>query len=372
MIEKIEQRTQKRKELGIAIIGSGRMGTLRASLAAAHPAVHFLAVSDIDPSRARTLADKIDVQFFSNNNLEVISRPEVNGVIVSTSEHEHTLPVLQALELKKSVLVEKPIALSLEDADKMIATARQSGVGLLVGYSQRFKRGYLLAKEQILQGRLGRIIGGAARVYNSRAQAFQILKRSPNASPVLDVLTYYVDLICWYLKGNAPAEVVARGQRGVFQAAGYSADDLTWAILTFADGAVVSLGVDYAFPEKYPTLGQSPRLEILGTEGVMLFDEERKDQILYTDRGFPHGYVPGHSVNMAFLSSTSSGDWALGDFWGPLADETRAWLDHLSTGRACALATPEEARTTLEVTLAIEKAARTGETVRFPLQGTSS
>jgi predicted dehydrogenase len=113
-------------------------------------------------------------------------------------------------------------------------------------------------------------------------------------------------------------------------------------------------------------------LEILGTEGVMLFDEERKDQILYTDRGFPHGYVPGHSVNMAFLSSTSSGDWALGDFWGPLADETRAWLDHLSTGRPCALATPEEARTNLEVTLAIEKAARTRETVRLPLQGTSS
>ena len=372
MIKKTGQREKERNELGIAVIGSGRMGTLRASLAAAHPAVHFLAVSDIDLSRARTLADKIDVQFVSNNNLEVISRPEVNAVIVSTSEHEHTLPVLQALELKKSVLVEKPIALNVEDANRMIAAARQSGVGLRVGYSQRFKRGYLLAKEQILQGRLGQIIGGAARVYNSRAQAFQILKRSPNASPVLDVLTYYVDLICWYLKGNAPAEVVARGQRGVFQAAGYSADDLTWAILTFADGAVVSLGVDYAFPEKYPTLGQSPRLEILGTEGVMLFDEERKDQILYTDRGFPHGYVPGHSINMAFLSSTSSGDWALGDFWGPLADETRAWLDHLSTGRPCALATPEEARTTLEVTLAIEKAARTGEIVRFPLQGPSS
>ncbi|HYB19623.1 MAG TPA: Gfo/Idh/MocA family oxidoreductase [Thermodesulfobacteriota bacterium] len=361
----------ERKEIGIAVVGAGRMGTLRANLATVHPAVRFVAVSDIDPSRARTLADKINAQIVSNNNLEVISRPEVNAVIVSTSEHEHFLPVLQALESKKSVLVEKPIALNIGDADRMIAAVQQSGVSLHVGYSQRFKRGYLLAKEQILQGRLGQIIGGTARVYNSRAQAFQILKRSPHATPVLDVLTYYVDLICWYLKGNAPVEVVARAQKGVFKAAGYSADDLTWAILTFTDGAVVSLGVDYAFPEKYPTLGQSPRLEILGTEGVMLFDEERKDQILYTDRGFPHGYVPGHSVNMAFLSSTSSGDWALGDFWGPLADETRAWLDHLSTGRACALATPEEARTTLEVTLAVEKAARTKEVVRLPLQDNS-
>jgi predicted dehydrogenase len=365
--KKGEERLKERKDLGIAVVGAGRIGTLRASLAAAHPAVRFLAVSDLDLSRARTLGEKVKAQVVSDNNLEVISRPEVNAVIVSTSEHEHTLPVLQALELKKPVLVEKPISLLLEGANQIIAAVQKTGASLRVGYSQRFKRGYLLAKEQILQGRLGKILGGSARVYNSRAQAFQILKRSPHATPVLDVLTYYVDLVCWYLKDNAPAEVVARGQKGVFQAAGYSADDLTWAILTFADGAVVSLGVDYALPEKYPTLGQSPRLEILGTEGVMLFDEERKDQILYTDRGFPHGYVPGHSVNMAFLSSTSAGDWALGDFWGPVGDETRAWLDHLSTGRECALATPEEARTTLEVTLGIEKAVRKREAVTFPL-----
>jgi predicted dehydrogenase len=372
MIEMKEERMKEAKGLGIAVVGSGRIGTLRASLAAVHPSVRFLAVSDMDLSRARTLADKVKAQCFSNNNLEVISRPEVNAVIISTSEHEHTLPVLQALKLKKPVLVEKPIALSVEDANKITAAVQQAGAELRVGYSQRFKRGYLLAKEQILQGRLGQIIGGTARVYNTRAQAFEILKRSPNATPVLDVLTYYVDLICWFLKGNAPVEVVARAQKGVFRAAGYGADDLTWAILTFADGAVVSLGVDYAFPEKYPTLGQSPRLEILGTEGVMLFDEERKDQILYTDRGFPHAYVPGHSLNMAFLSSTSTGDWALGDFWGPLADETRAWLNYLATDRACALATPEEARTTLEVTLAIEKAVRTRETVKLPLQGDPS
>ncbi len=365
MVQQKKQRLSGHKELGIAVVGSGRMGTLRARLAAVHPAVRFVAVSDLDPSCARALADKAKAQFFSGDNLEIISRPEVNAVVVSTPEHEHTLPVLQALELGKPVLVEKPIALSLKDADKIVAAAQKAGVELRIGYSQRFKRGYLLAKEQILQGRLGQIIGGSARVYNSRAQAFQILKRSPHATPVLDVLTYYVNLICWYFEGNPPVEVIARGQKGVFKAAGYSADDLTWAILTFADGAVVSLGVDYAFPEKYPTLGQSPRLEILGTEGVMLFDEERKDQMMYTDRGFPHSYVPDHSINMVFLSSTSAGDWALGDFWGPLAEETRAWLDHLSTGRPCVLATPEEARLTLKVTLAIEEAVRTGEKVRL-------
>ncbi len=356
-----------RRELGIAVVGSGRMGFQRTSLAAAHPAVRFLAVSDIEPARAHDLAEKAGAQLASGDNLEVISHPEVNAVIVSTPEPEHTLPVIQALELGKPVLVEKPIAMRLADADRMIAAAARNKTELRVGYTRRFQRRYVLAKEQVVQGRLGQIVGGTARVYNSRAQAFEILKRSPNATPVLDVLTYQVDMFGWFLENNAPVEVVARGQKGVFKAAGYSADDVTWAIVTYADGAVINLGVDYALPEKYPSLGQSIRLEVLGTEGVILLDGDCKEQILYTNRGAKHGYVPDHTVNMAFLGTSSSGDWALGDFWGPFTGETRTWLDHLATGRPCIHTTPEEARTTLAVTLAIEQAVRTKETVRLPL-----
>jgi predicted dehydrogenase len=256
----------KGKELGVAIVGAGRIGTLRASLVAAHPAVSFLAVSDLDPSRARALADKVGASFSSGDNLEVISRPEVNAVIVSTSEHEHTLPVLQALEQKKAVLVEKPVAITLQDADRIITAAQKAPVSLHVGYSRRFQRHYLLAKEQIIQGRLGEILGGTARMYNSRAQTFQILQRSPEATPVLDSLTYYVDLMCWFMENNLPVEVVARSQGKVLKASGYRADDMTWAILTFADGAIVTLGLDVALPEKYPTLGPSTRVEVLGTE----------------------------------------------------------------------------------------------------------
>ena len=53
----------QRKARGIAVIGSGRIGTLRATMAAAHPAVRFIAVSDRDPGRARTLAEKVGAQF---------------------------------------------------------------------------------------------------------------------------------------------------------------------------------------------------------------------------------------------------------------------------------------------------------------------
>ncbi len=358
----------QRKELGIAVIGSGRIGTLRARLAAKHPAVGFLAVSDLDPARARALAGQTGADFHSGDNLEVIARPEVNAVFVSTPEGEHAAPVCKALELGKPVLVEKPIALSLKDAEAILATLKATGGNLRVGYSRRYKECFLRAKEQMLHGRLGRVVGGLARVYNSRAQAFSILKRDPHATPVLDVLTYYVDLMCWFLEGNPPVEVVARGQSGIFKQAGYGADDVTWAIVTFADGAVINFGVSYALPAKYPTLGQSDRVELLGTEGTMIIDDDHMDHVLYSDKGIPHAYVPDHHVNMAFLGSNTAGDWAAGDFWGPLGNETRAWLDHLVTGNPTVHTTPEQARINLETTIAIERAVASGKPVRLPLE----
>ena len=72
-------------------------------------------------------------------------------------------------------------------------------------------------------------------------------------------------------------------------------------------------------------------------------------------------------VETAFLGSSTPGDWALGDFWGPVAEETRNWLDHVSTGRKCFLATPEDARRNLEISLGIEAAVARGAPVTLPL-----
>ena len=358
----------KRKEIGIAVIGSGRIGTLRAQLAAKHPAVGFLAVSDLDPACAKALAEQTGADVHSGHNDDIISRPEVTAVIVSTPEGEHSAAVRKALELGKAVLVEKPLALTLRDADDMLEAVRSTGGDLRIGYSRRYKECFLRAKEQMVQGRLGQVVGGTARVYNSRAVALNILKRDPHATPVLDVLTYYVDLVCWFLEGNPPVEVVARGQRGIFTDAGFDADDMTWAIVTFADGAVFSFGVSYILPADWPAMGQSDRVEILGRDGTMIIDDDHLDHLLYTEKGFPAGYLPDHKVNMAFLGANSGGDWAMGDFWGSIANETRAWLDGLATGNPTVHTTPDQARVNLETTLAIVRAAQTGKPVRLPLE----
>jgi len=353
--------------LGIAVIGAGRIGTLRARLAAEHPAAKFMAVSDVDPARARDLAEKTGAQFHSGDNAAVIARPEVNTVIISTSEGAHVEPLIQAIELGKPVLVEKPIALTLTGADRVIRAAEKSGVNVHVGYSRRYKERYLIAKEQIAQGRLGRIVGGAARVFNLRSQATAILERNPQATPVVDALTYYVDLMNWLLEGTQVKEVFARGQKGVLKEAGFDTEDVSYAILTYADGAVVNLGIAYSLPDKYPARGHAARVEVLGTGGVMILDDDHTDQLMYSEKGVPHVYLPDQPVNMVFLQSGTPGDWALGDFWGPVANETRAWLDHLAVGKPCALATAREARATLEVTLAIEHSLASGRAVHLPL-----
>ncbi|MBI3043064.1 MAG: Gfo/Idh/MocA family oxidoreductase [Betaproteobacteria bacterium] len=359
----------ERKDLGIAVVGAGRIGGLRARLAAEHPAVRYLAISDADPARARALAEKTGAQFHSGDNAAIIARPEVNAVIISSSEGAHVESLVQAIEVGKPVLVEKPIALNLADADRVIRAAERAGTSVRVGYSRRYKERYLIAKEQIAQGRLGRIVGGAARVFNLRSQATAILERNPHATPVVDALTYYVDLMNWLLEGTAVKEVFARGQKGVLRDAGFDTEDVSYAILTYADGAVVNLGIAYSLPDKYPARGHAARVEVLGTGGVMILDDDHTDKLMYSEKGVPHVYLPDQPVNMVFLQSGTPGDWALGDFWGPVANETRAWLDHLAVGKPCVLATAREARATLEVTLAIEHSSATGKPVTLPLAG---
>jgi len=356
----------RHRHFGVAVVGAGRMGSLRAGTAGAHPAVTYLAVSDRDRERANKIGNEAKADLISDDNHEVIRDERVNAVIVSTSEPEHAAPAIEALELGKSVLVEKPIALTLDDADKMIAASQKSGASLHVAYSLRFNRRYLVGKQQILDGKLGRIVAGTSRLYNTKAHGLQIIKRSAEATFVKDALTYLVDIFGWYLEGARPVEVIARSHGLVYRDLGHDADEVTWAIITYSDGTIVNLGVGYALPANYPTHGRLVRVEILGDKGVLFYDEDHRENIIQSEDGVTNAYV-GHKTETGFLTSNASGNWALGSFWGPLGEETRSWLDYLSTGKSSPHTTALEARTNLEVTTAIERAAETGETVRLSL-----
>ena len=354
----------ERKRLGVGVIGAGRIGTHRAKLASQHPAVEYLAIADIDADQVNKLGKATAAQVITTDPYEVISDSRVNVVVVSTPEHAHADAVAAAIEAGKSVLVEKPLALTIEDGDRLANLAEERGVDLRIGYSMRFLQRYFVARDEIRRGQIGPVLGGVTRIYNSRTGMMHILRRSPHATPVMDIVTYLVDFVGWCLGDDIePIEVQACGNGTVFRDAGFDVDDVTLTQVKYSSGAVFSFDICYAMPGNFPTTGQSIRFEVFGRDGVVLIDDDHRDQIIYTERGYTNAYAPDQKMNLAFLGSRSSGEWADGRMFGRIADETREWLDHHSAGVPCHLTTVQEGRKTLQVTLAMEEASRTGQPI---------
>ncbi|OGL63408.1 MAG: hypothetical protein A3I72_10280 [Candidatus Tectomicrobia bacterium RIFCSPLOWO2_02_FULL_70_19] len=355
------------RRIGLGIVGSGRMGRLRAHLAAQSHQVRFLALADKDPAWAEAVARQTGAHFHSGENEAVLNHPEVEAVIVSTPEFAHADPVVRALELGKPTLVEKPLALSLADADRILEAQARTGTELYVGYTQRVRRRFINAKEQIRQGRLGRLLTARATLYNPRPGGAEIYKRAPHAGPVTDTLTYMVDIALWYFEGRRPARIYAQGGSKIFPHHPMGCGDWAWALLSFQGGGTVSFGCSWILPPNWPSNITSMEMEVMGAKGAVMIDDSHKYALLATSHGVPSPYVPGAKSEVVFLESMMAGDWLLGDFWGPMRDETRLFLERVTAGRAVPLATPAEARATLEVTLAIERSAKENRPIDLPL-----
>jgi predicted dehydrogenase len=350
--------------IGVAVIGAGRIGTHRARLAGEHPGVGRLGVADIDLTAAERLGALAGAEIVTDDIAGLIADEGIGAVVVATPEDAHHRAVMLAIEAGKPVLVEKPLALDGIEARAMVEAARRAGVDLRVGYSARYLQRYFVGRDQVRQGKIGQVVGGWSRVYSSRAQGLAILGRSPHATPVMDIMTYLIDLVGWCLPdGVVPVEAIARGNGVLFRSHGYDVDDVTSATLTYSDGSVFGFDVCYMLPAGFPTTGQSIRFEMFGTEGALLIDDDHRDQILHTEAGYRNAYATDQELNFVFLGSRTSGEWAEGRMFGRIADETRAWLDHLTVGTPCHLTTGPEALITLAATAAIEDAARSGTAI---------
>lgn len=356
-----------RQTIGVAVVGAGKIGRHRARLAAEHAGVSFLAVADIDPGAAETLAAEVGADTWSTDVAAIVGSVDVNAIVVSTPERAHTEPLLTALATGKPTLVEKPLTLLLADADRVVTAAIEYGVDLRVGYSMRYAQRYAVAHQELARNKIGTVIGGLARCYDTLAVGRAIQNRSPGATPAMDILTYLVDVIGWYHPDAMPVEVTARSNGSILRSEGYDVDDLTFAVVTYDDGAVFDFATSYSLPAGYPINGMAVRIELLGTDGVLLVTEDHGDQVLYSQQGHDNAYVDQH-LNLAYLGSRTSGEWAGGRMFGRVADETRAWLDHLVVGSPCHITTAAEARTTLAVTLAIDESAAAGKPISLEVR----
>ncbi len=351
------------KTTGVAVIGAGSIGTLRAHACAQIPQVEYLAVCDIVPEKLDRLAESVRADMATARYEEAVRNERVGAVIVSTDEEGHHGPAALAAELGKPVLVEKPFVLDLQEADDVLAKARRSGSEIFVGYTQRFRRRYLLAKQAVHAGQLGDLVMAMGKIYVTRAVGEAVARRSPNTTPSINTLTYMVDLILWYMEGKRPAEVYARSASFVFKP--YKRDDFLWMIVTFEDGSVATMGTSWLPPHHWPAYTATMEIDLQGTKGSLNIDDAHRDVVLAPGDPIPCPYTPEHEVKVAFLGSAMPGDFALGEFFGPMKDETDAFVRRVLGRGGVGLATGEHARGVLALTMAADRSCREGKAVRL-------
>ncbi|HEY7674294.1 MAG TPA: Gfo/Idh/MocA family oxidoreductase [Burkholderiales bacterium] len=357
------------KRIGLAIIGAGRVGLFRGEVAARHPQVDFIGIAEIKPDRAREVAAKIQADFVTADFRELLARPEITAAIIATDEHLHVEPILAAVDRNLPLLIEKPLATGLADSERVLAAIQRSGVDAVVGYTQRFRRRWLAAKEKVRTGQLGDVTLVTSRAFMNRLVALDNYKRTGNPSEISPMVisgTHALDIVMWMMEAKRPVEIYARS---VDKALGpiCRGIDATAGVITFDDGSLYHASISWALPTVWPGAVYSLEVGVVGTEGVLTIDDTHRDIVLATTKAQSEGYAPDAARRVDFLGSYPPGDIALGELRGPMRDETEQWLNRLAVGVPTQHATAAEAHNRLMLTKAFDLSARLKHAVALPI-----
>src|SRR5690349_19471928 len=293
------------QRIGLAIVGAGRVGLFRGEVAARHPAVDWIGVADLKPERAKLVGDKTKADFVTSDFRELLKRPEVTAAIVSTDEHLHVEPILAAVERRLALLIEKPLATELAASQRVLQAIQRAGVDAVVGYTQRFRRRWLAAKEKVRTGALGEVTLVTSRAFMNRLVAIDNYKRSnapETISPMVISGTHALDIAVWYLEAKKPVEVYARSIDKVLGPL-YGGIDATAGMIMFSDGCVYHLNISWALPVTWPAAVYSLEVGIVGTSGVLTIDDTHRDIVLAVSKPQSEGYNPDVSRLVDFMRS---------------------------------------------------------------------
>jgi myo-inositol 2-dehydrogenase/D-chiro-inositol 1-dehydrogenase len=357
------------KRIGLAIVGAGRVGLFRGEVAARHPMVDFIGLADLKEDRLELVQKKTQADFATTDFRELLKRPEVTAVIVSTDEHLHVEPILAAAERKLSLLIEKPLATELKESEKVLKAIQQSGVDAVVGYTQRFRRKWLSAKEKVRTGALGDVTMVTSRAFMNRLVALDNYKRTSDPSKISPMVisgTHALDIVMWMMEAKRPVEVYARS---IDKALGpiCKGIDATAGMITFEDGSLYHSSISWALPVVWPGAVYSLEVGITGTDGVLTIDDTHRDIVLATEKKQTEGYAPDSTRKVDFLGSYPPGDMVLGELRGPMREETEQWLNRISMGLTTQHATAAEAHNRLMLTKAFDLSARLKRAVNLPI-----
>jgi predicted dehydrogenase len=338
-------------ELGFGIAGAGMVARYHAAGVARTPGARLVAVCREDAARAEAAASQFGVP--CEASLEVLlARPDVDAVCICTPSGQHAAQAIAAAQAGKHVLVEKPMALTLADADALIAACRDAGVRLGVALQRRIDPVFGSVKAAIDAGALGKLTLGAIGVPYLRPQsyydsaAWRGTWALDGGGALMNQGIHLLDLLVWYMGDAAEVQASAATLAHTIEV-----EDCVTAALRFASGALGGVMATTAAAPGFPH-----RVEVYGDRGGVQIEGE---QIV---RWEVPGREPPEAVSAAGVASAGAGASPTGI---GAVGHTRIVGDFVAAlreGRA-PLVPGEEGRRSLALALAIYESARAGKTI---------
>ncbi|HET6734623.1 Gfo/Idh/MocA family protein [Mycobacterium sp.] len=341
------------QQINFGIIGTGWCGGIRAVAAARSPLVNELHLAEIDPARLAEMAAQTNPASTTDRWQDIVENPDIDAVAVSaTPEDLHHPMTKAALESGKHVLLEKPIALTLDEADELIEIADTRRLKLTIGYSQRFNAKQAMIKRSIADGTLGDVTSILLSRHITRSLGAKIGSRT-KLSPAAMEATHDLDFAFWCLEPRRPVRVYSQNAWGVRKAT-LGVPDTQYIVVTMDDGVVVTVGAGMSLPPGYPN-ASTTWMEVIGTDGAVLADASHRDIVLNTvAQGvqFPLSTMPGEFVDHVYA--------------GPMERETTHFIEAVAFDRPV-MVDPHLARITMEVYMAADLSAELNQVVELPL-----
>jgi len=349
------------RTFGLGIIGCGVIAPFHARAAEELPNLRLVAVADTVAEAAARRGAEFGVDHHADVDA-LLERADVDVVSVCVPSGLHAEVGVRAAAAGKHVIVEKPIDVTLEAADRLIAACGRHGVGLTVISQHRFAAGVVRLRELIDAGRLGRLVLGDALIKWYRTQgyydsgAWRGTWSLDGGGCLMNQGVHYTDLLQWMM---GPVDrVFARCTTAAHE--GIEVEDVALALIHFTSGAV---GVLEASTAVYPGLPE--RLEVTGTGGTVIVESGRVRACELKDE---KGETPAYGATLrseAVAEAGAAADPAAISHAGHRA-QIADFLESIEAGRP-PLVTGEEARKPLELILAVYLSAREGREVPLPL-----
>ncbi|MBF0276989.1 MAG: Gfo/Idh/MocA family oxidoreductase [SAR324 cluster bacterium] len=344
------------KRINVGVIGTGWCGGIRAEVCAANALVDELHIAENNPERLKEMAAKTGALTATSDYQELIKNDAIEAVIISaTPETTHYPMARDSLLAQKHVFLEKPLALSLEEADELVGLAKKSNLKFTIGYSQRFNPKQAFVKKSLQDGSVGKPVSAIVSRHITRGLGNKISGRI-KLSPAAMEATHDIDFVLWCLEPAKPIRVYSQAAYGAMKEAAGGADiaDTQSIMLTMDNGVVVMIGAGWTMPIGYPNYSGT-WIEFIATEGMLVMDDTHRDVIVNTVKDgiqHPMSTMPGEHVGHVFA--------------GPMANETIHFIEAVAHDRPV-MVTPEQARLAMEVYIAADISAESNEPVSLPL-----